>query len=428
MSNPPSTPVLRLNPIASNNSLTFYWTAPISGPAVSSYSLICSSVQFSTIINAQSTYYKVSNLSTSQDYTFQLAALNQAGLSPYVPFYTAQPGITPAGPSDLAVSTIDTSTINVVWSFSTNTNEGKNKFFILSLIETSDMANLSTYYVPTYSDQRSQLITNLPAPSNYTCLIQSLSDAGWSPPSISTTFTLDEPTPVGPTPGSILFIPGNYITTESPQFNFSMESNDFTFECWAKATTTVNAGWNPLISIGNNTTQNGHEIRIAASNNNGRLGFIIPDSTGGDIVTDTGISMTVNTWYHLVLERDHLTVKMYINGNEVEAVTQTLVGNGDLNHVGNSGDGEGPFWINNDGWNESLFTGYITNVRLTKGSPAVYRGNFTVPTSPLGTVKNTVILLNMPNNIDFLQDSSNNDYTIVPNGTQFVTSSATPFV
>jgi len=422
MSTVPSTPLLRLNPIASYNALTFYWLAPASGPAVSSYSLICSSISYSTIINAQSTYCQINNLVDSQDYTFQLAAKNSAGSSPYVPFYTAQPGITPAGPTDLAVSTINQSTINVVWSFTTNADEGKNNFFIVSLIQSTNISNLSTYYIPTYPNQRSQLISNLVAPSKYTCLVQSLSDAGWSPPIISTTFTLINPIQ----PGSVLFSQGTYLTTTSPSLNFSMGTNDFTFECWAKATAPINGSWNAIASIGNYTSQNGHEIRIAASNSNSRFGFIIPNTSGGDIVTDTGISMTLNVWYHLVVERYGLTVKMYINGTEAIAATQTLTSNSDLNHVGNSPNGKGTFWVNNDGWGESNFTGYVTNVRLVKGN-AVYRNNFTVPTSPLTAITNTVILLNMTNDANYLVDSSSQNNTIIKQGS-LVASSITPFV
>lgn len=421
MSNPPSTPILRLNPIASNNALKFYWLAPESGPAVSCYSLICSSIQFSTIINAQSTYCQISDLIDSQDYTFQLAAKNAAGISPYVPFYTAQPGITPAGPSNLTVSTINQSTINVVWSFTTNTDEGKNNFFIISLIQSTNISNLSTYYIPTYPNQRSQIVSNLPVPSKYTCLVQSLSDAGWSPPSISTTFTLINPTQ----PGSILFSQETYLTTSIPSLNFSMGTNDFTLECWAKATDVINGSWNPIVSIGNSTTQNGHEIRLAASNANGRFGFIIPNTSGGDIITDTGISMTTNAWYHLVVERFGLNVKMYINGTEATAATQTLNSNSDLNHVGNSPNGKGPFWINNDGWGEANFTGYVTNVRLVKGS-AVYKNNFSVPTSPLSAIANTVLLLNMTNDANYLVDSSPQNFTMVTQGS-LVASSITPF-
>jgi len=119
MSTIPTVPQIKLNPVASNNALNFYWTPPANdgGRAVSSYTLLCSSIPYSTSINAASTYCKVTGLTNTQDYTFQLCATNAIGNSPYVPFYIAQPGIFPGGPTSIGVSTVNSTTANVVWAF-----------------------------------------------------------------------------------------------------------------------------------------------------------------------------------------------------------------------------------------------------------------------------------------------------------------------
>jgi len=186
MSTVPFPPIIKLNPVASNGALNFYWTQPDDGGSrISSYNLICSSISYSTSINSASTYCKVSGLTNSQNYTFQLAATNAVGRSAYAPFYIAQPGVFPGGPTSIGVSTIDSTTANVVWSFSTNTNEGQNKSFIITVVPSTITSTLSSYFIPAYQDQRSQLISNLTSPYVYTIIVQSVTDNEWSYPSVS---------------------------------------------------------------------------------------------------------------------------------------------------------------------------------------------------------------------------------------------------
>jgi hypothetical protein len=84
--------------------------------------------------------------------------------------------------------------------------------------------------------------------------------------------------------------------------------------------------------------------------------------------------------------------------------------------------------------------GYISNLRIVKGV-AVYTGAFTPPAAPLPATQaanqygspsaaitgtQTAFLINMPNNAQFIADSSSNGYTVTNNGTAVATS-LTPF-
>jgi len=187
MSTVPGAAELKINPVASNGALQFYWTAPTNngGSQISSYNLICSSIAHDASVNAASTYCKVTGLTNGQNYTFQLAATNTVGTGAYRQFMIAQPGVLPGGPTSIGVSTINSTTANVVWAFSTNTNEGLNNYFIVTVVPSTLTSTLSSFYIPVYQDQRSQLITNLSSPHVYTIIVQSVDDAGWSYPSLS---------------------------------------------------------------------------------------------------------------------------------------------------------------------------------------------------------------------------------------------------
>lgn len=179
MSTAPFTPQLQLNPIATNGALNFTWQAPADngGSPILSYSLLCSSIPYSTTIAVTSTYCQISSLTNSQDYTFQLAATNAIGTSPYVPFYIAQPGVLPGGPRNFTISGVDPSTVNLTWTFSTNVDECVNKSFVVYV--QPQESTISSYYQGIYQDQRSYQITSL-QPAHYLFRLYSVNDAGWS--------------------------------------------------------------------------------------------------------------------------------------------------------------------------------------------------------------------------------------------------------
>lgn len=220
-------------------------------------------------------------------------------------------------------------------------------------------------------------------------------------------------------------VASNKYSSAPESANFVMGTSDFTMECWAYPTSSP-SGWNAIISMGLVSGQNGHEIRIGTSNVDNKLGFVIPDaSNNNDLWISTGAAMTLNVWTHLALVRNGLRVSLFVNG--IESAFQTLTTSGEMNHVGNGAGGYGQFWINNDGWNDENFNGYISNIRLVKGS-AIYASNFTPSTIPPTNVTNTQLLMNTIYGFGnkYLEDISANAYMVTPAGT--VKSKMSPYI
>lgn len=164
---------------------------------------------------------------------------------------------------------------------------------------------------------------------------------------------------------------------------FNLGSSDFTIEAWVYPTTSgvdriiisKNAGsfstgfeWNLDINTANKLLFNGYGT--------GYFEFV---STG---------TIAINCWTHVAAVRNGSTVTLYINGvsdgsgtPQTYRTTTSAVAVGRDLETGGSG---------------RYFTGYISNVRVVKGT-AVYTSNFTPPTSPLTAITNTSLLLNSTN-------------------------------
>ena len=93
---------------------------------------------------------------------------------------------------------------------------------------------------------------------------------------------------------------------------------------------------------------------------------------------------TLNAWSHVAAVYNGTTLTLYLNGINVYSSAVTITEQNSTLLIGydlNASD---------------YFTGYISNVRIVKGT-AVYTANFTPPTAPLSPVTNTSLLLNTAN-------------------------------
>jgi hypothetical protein len=116
----------------------------------------------------------------------------------------------------------------------------------------------------------------------------------------------------------------------------------------------------------------------------------------------------VNAWTHVAVTWDGTTLRFFINGTLCSSTyTSFSLPSASTNAVGIGANGD-----------TERFTGYISNIRLVKGS-AVYTSSFTPPTAPLTAIANTSLLTlqnRQPHNNHGFQDSSNNRHLVTRAG------------
>ena len=149
-----------------------------------------------------------------------------------------------------------------------------------------------------------------------------------------------------------------------------------TFECWIYAT------------VANDTPI--YESRSTSSNTNGFTvtalsSTVIRVYTSGVLVSAT-VSNYLSTWTHIAFTRQGSTNRLFING-----VLGSTATSSDNFSYASAIIGGGRYLNNNI---SAYFTGYITDVRLVKGT-ALYTSSFVLPSAPLTAVQNTALLTNM---------------------------------
>jgi hypothetical protein len=203
---------------------------------------------------------------------------------------------------------------------------------------------------------------------------------------------------------------GDYLSTPNvAALQPGTSTNPFCVECWVYPTSTPASD---IAILGNYkvtsypTNTDGFDI-LQTSSNRAALRWGYPN------YADSGVSavMTLNTWNHIAVCRNSSgSMSCYLNGTRwFNTSTNTSITNATASS----------FWV---GWAGSLsgstinpFNGYISNVRLVKGS-AVYdptSSTLTVPTSPLMAVTNTSLLTCQSNRF---VDSSASPLTMTPSG------------
>ena len=198
--------------------------------------------------------------------------------------------------------------------------------------------------------------------------------------------------------GSILVAKGNDYISVPYSANLSLQG-DFTVETWFKLDSVAN--WWQYI-CGKGATGVNHDFSIVFTNATTLACYSNAAATN---LTVTVPALQAGVWYHVAFVRSGSTNTFYLNGVSYGSNTMTISNTNVTN----------PFMIGRQSYNSSAaaMTGLISNFRITKS--AVYSGSsFSVPTAPLTSITNCVLLLNAvstgvgSNNHTFIDSSTNN--------------------
>ncbi len=173
---------------------------------------------------------------------------------------------------------------------------------------------------------------------------------------------------------------GNQMV-DIPNLSFTPRTDDWTFECWFNASTTVGT----LLSSNNDRFYlilYGTIIYIAYDSDNLTVVYTVP----------------VNSWHHIAITSSSGTAKVYIDG--------VIQGQVTTNAATTSMTG---FCVGGRKISGMQFIGSLSNVRFTKS--VVYTTNFTIPTTKLPNLPQTQLRLLFDNNV--VPNSASTDLLLV---------------
>lgn len=195
--------------------------------------------------------------------------------------------------------------------------------------------------------------------------------------------------------GSVQFNGSNQYLSIANNAAFNFGTSDYTVEFWMRPTSATASS--PFTkSYGANTWEFLYNWYAANS-----MSFLYTD----DGVTSTSGSVSLNAWTHIAGTRASGTSRLFVNG----AVAGTFTTSRSL-------DGTNPTLIGFAGSLGGYFGGYVSNVRIVKGT-ALYTSGFTVPASPLTAISGTTFLACQGT----LLDNGPNALTITANGSPTAT-------
>lgn len=184
---------------------------------------------------------------------------------------------------------------------------------------------------------------------------------------------------------------------------------DFTYECWFYPTSVTGSKIRPLIYPWNTSVK----YFLYLYNNTLNI--------GGNAARGGTTSIQANTWNHAVLTRSSGSISMWLNGVK-ESTSISDSSNIQPSHT----------WIGGSDNADEKFLGYIDEVRFTNGV-ARYTNTFTPPTEAFWDINDYYTEIYANNDVYFhnvslllagegantsntIIDSSNNNFTITPNG------------
>ena len=212
-------------------------------------------------------------------------------------------------------------------------------------------------------------------------------------------FSPFEPSSLTPTSYSGYFDGlGDWLTIPN-SVDFAFGTGDFTVECWSYITGSSGTVINYTNGQSSNSNFSWEMYQYSAS----EMWFSVFD--GGTQYVAKSTAFNTNQWNHLAAVRSGNTLTLYVNG-VAGATTVSIAGVSVANLAGAT------LKLCSYGNGSAYVTGYISNVRINKGT-ALYTSNFTPSTTPLTAISGTSLLTCQSST--FIDNSTNN-FTITASG------------
>ena len=197
---------------------------------------------------------------------------------------------------------------------------------------------------------------------------------------------------------------GDYLSV-AYSADHTFGSGQFTAEVWVYMTAYESTGFNTFL---NKTDGTNNDWQFDYKNTSTELRFI--PYVSGSANTSAGVATTtldLDTWHHVAVSRDGSNnLRLFHNGLLLKTASFSSTIDADGNATLEVGA------RNNGGTRDRLFTGYMRDVRIVKGT-AVYTADFAPPTSALTAVTNTKLLAC---GLPYFGDGSSDSHSITVNG------------
>jgi hypothetical protein len=202
--------------------------------------------------------------------------------------------------------------------------------------------------------------------------------------------------------GSVSFSGSSQYLISGTSSNFSLGTSDFSVECWVYKTSTVG----DQVAVASSVTGSLDPLFFYfRDGGNAAILYLSSNGSSFDIASAVAVgTVSLNTWAHLAVTRVGTTFTTYLNGAQTSTFTSAA---SIYKSVNSYAIGAGQTSIN-------AFKGYVSNVRVVKGSSA-YSGAFTPSTTPLTPITNTVLLVNTVSGA-YLADASSSATTFTNTG------------
>ncbi|CAB4221253.1 Concanavalin A-like lectin/glucanases superfamily [uncultured Caudovirales phage] len=159
---------------------------------------------------------------------------------------------------------------------------------------------------------------------------------------------------------------------------FQVGTGDFAVDLWIYPTTVV--GLQRVFSISNSTITTNADEGIVLEMNNAAMTATIYSGVTAYTITESAGVITPYTWYYYRLIRTGTTLSLYrtagLSGSVAVSTVSVNWSASFQTYIG--------AWINGP---SRPFVGYITNIRVVKGTLVIVTGNFTPSTVPLPAVQ-----------------------------------------